>query len=222
MSLRAMTKTKIALSRSPPKRTITKKQAARHLIHSACRLISAREDPFAIHLLIQSADKLLIDISKRTGQKLAFSWGELIKPEYKDTVIAAIRETSNFLKHADKDHDARLHVANIAETNILQIGICIVNYNHLFGEWTDHMKLFFNVAKIFSPASFVADDRRPQFDIALLKIKDLTFAEYLNGWWDDPLFKRVLPHLASEKIEDLQDTTPLYEIRIGDLQSARK
>ena len=43
-------------------------------------------------------------------------------------------------------HDAVLHVGDIAKTNILQIGICIVNYRGLFGEWTDHMKLLFSAA----------------------------------------------------------------------------
>ena len=87
-------------ARLPPKRMITKQQAVRHLIHSAGRLIAAREDPFAIHLLIQSADKLLIDLAKKTHQELVFSWTELVKPEYKATFMTHIREISNFLKHA--------------------------------------------------------------------------------------------------------------------------
>jgi hypothetical protein len=93
-----MARAKIKLpGRLPPKRTITKRQAVRHLIHSAARMIAAGEDPFGIHLLVQSADKLLIDIAKRTGRTLAFNWGEFVKPEYKDAVLDVIRETSNFL-----------------------------------------------------------------------------------------------------------------------------
>ena len=107
-----------------PKRTITKQQAIRHLIHAAARMIAAREDPFAIHLLIQSADKLLIDLAKKRGQKL-FDWGQFAKPEYKKAVIEAIRETYNFLKHADKDHADRLHVASIARGNILQLALAL-------------------------------------------------------------------------------------------------
>lgn len=41
-----------------------KQEAVKHLLHAAIRLLGAREDPFAIHLLIQSADKLLIDLAK--------------------------------------------------------------------------------------------------------------------------------------------------------------
>jgi hypothetical protein len=215
-----MARAKIKLpGRLPPKRTITKQQAVRHLIHSAGRMIAAREDPFAIHLLIQSADKLLIDLAKKTGPKLSFNWDEFVKPEYKDFVLGAIRETSNFLKHADRDHDSSLHVGDIAKTNILQIGICIVNYRGLFSEWTDHMRLMFNVAKLVSPSGFVLPDQREQFNAALQNIQNMTLAEYFEpNIWDDPRFRIVLPHLASEKAEDLQDTQPLYSTRISDMQ----
>jgi hypothetical protein len=215
-----MARAKIKLpGRLPPKRTITKQQAVRHLIHSAARMIAAGEDPFAIHLLIQSADKLLIDLAKRMGRTLAFNWDEFIKPEYKDAVLNIIRETSNYFKHADKDHDETLHVGDIAKTNFLQIGICIANYHGLFGEWTDHMKLLFNVAKLVSPDGFVLPDQREQFDAVLPRIHRMTLAEYLNpNMWDDPMIKTVLPNLAVEKAEDLQDTRALYDARISDMQ----
>ena len=52
-----MAKSKIKLPRLPPKRSIIKQQAVRHLIHSA--VCCAGEDPFAIQLSVQSADELL-------------------------------------------------------------------------------------------------------------------------------------------------------------------
>jgi hypothetical protein len=60
------------------------------------------------------------------------------KTGIKDAIIATMRETSNFFKHADKDHDAALHVVDVASLNILQLGICIVNYYSLFAHLTDH------------------------------------------------------------------------------------
>lgn len=215
-----MARSKVALpGRGPPKRTLTKRQAIRHLIHCAGRMIAAQEDPFAIQLLIQSADKLLIDVAKRRKQKLIFTWDERVRPEYKDALLAVIRETANFLKHADKDHDAELHVAEIAKMNILQIGICIVNYHGLFGEWTDHMQLIFNFARVVYSDGFVHTDLRLLFDASLLKIENMSLAEYLSGWWNDPLVKAVLPNLDAEKAEDLQDTMPLYATRISDLKN---
>jgi hypothetical protein len=185
-------------------------------------MIAVGEDPFAIHLLIQSADKLLIDLSKKTGRDIPFKWGDLIKPEYKDAVIATFRETSNFFKHADKDHDATLHVGEVAQGNILQLGICIVNYAALFGEWTDHMKLLFGTAKFVFPDSFVRPDEREQFEVtSFATFKNMTLAEFLSGWWNDPLVKKyALPNLDREKAEDLQDTQPLYRMRLSDIPKA--
>jgi hypothetical protein len=214
-----MAKPKVKLQRTAPRRTLTKKQAIRHLIHCAGRMFAAREDPFAIHLQIQSADKLLIDLAKKRKRPLVFSWDELIKPEYRKAVIESIRETSNFFKHADKDHDSTLHVGDIARMNILHIGICVVNYHDFFGELTDHMKLLFSVARLVSPESFVQADQRLQFNAALPQVEDMTLAQYLGGWWDDPLLKTVLPNLELEKAEDLQDTLPLYDQRISKIQS---
>ena len=209
-----MAKSKVVLPRRPPKRTLTKQQAVRHLIHAAARMLAAREDPFAIHLLIQSADKLLIDLSKKTGRKLAFEWGELIKPEYRDAVINGIRETSNFFKHADKDHESTLHVGDLVRTNLLQIAICAANYNAIFGKWTDHMKAIFSVAKVVFPNGLVPPDQRSTFETALSKIEGMTLAEYMNGWWDDSIVRAVFPSIETEKAEDLQDTRPLYDTRI--------
>jgi hypothetical protein len=112
-----------------------------------------------------------------------------------------------------------LHVGEIAKMNILQIGICIVNYHGLFSEMTDHMRLLLSVASLVSPDSFVRADGRLQFDAALPKVEDMTLARYLGGWWDDPLIKTVLPNLDLEKAEDLQDTLPLYDQQISKIQS---
>jgi hypothetical protein len=51
-----------------------------------------------------------------------------MKPDYKDALLKVYRETFNFLKHADRDHDQSLHVGDIALANVLQSGICIYNF----------------------------------------------------------------------------------------------
>jgi hypothetical protein len=212
-----MSKVNVKPKRLPPKRTMTKQEAIQHLIHAAARMIAAREDPFAIHLLIQSADKLLIDLAKRTGKKLVFNWGEFIKPEYKDAYIETLRETANFLKHADKDRSSELHVAEIAATNILQLGVCILNYHSLFDEMTDHMRLLFSIAKLFCPNGFVNPDERAQFDVHAAALDSITLTEFLSGWWTDPQLAKVFPNLASEKRKDLRDTSPLYDTSVSEI-----
>ena len=90
-----MAKSALPIERSAPKRKISKQEGIRHLIHAAVRMIAAREDPFAIHLVIQSADKLLMDLSKKMAKPIPLRWDEQIRPEYKDTLLAIHRETFN-------------------------------------------------------------------------------------------------------------------------------
>jgi hypothetical protein len=61
------------------------------------------EDPFAIHLLVQSVEKLLIDLARNRGVDLAFDWEAAIKTEYQREFFKMHWETYNFFKHADKD-----------------------------------------------------------------------------------------------------------------------
>jgi len=42
-------------------------------------MVAAQESPFAIHLLIHSAEKMLMDVSKRTGKKLVFNWEDYLE-----------------------------------------------------------------------------------------------------------------------------------------------
>src|SRR6476660_2974004 len=71
-----------------PRRTLDKREALRHLIHTAIRLIARMEDPFAVHLLIHSADKILIDLAKQHHQELRVDWDLYIKDEYHNEFFA--------------------------------------------------------------------------------------------------------------------------------------
>jgi hypothetical protein len=68
------------IKRLEPRRRITKKQAVRHLIHAAVRMIAAAEDPFAIHLVIHSADKLLLDLSKALRMEMSALEAKTMRP----------------------------------------------------------------------------------------------------------------------------------------------
>ena len=63
-------------------------------------MIAVGEDPFAIQLLVQSADKMLIDLAKKRGLKPVFNWEEFLKPEYQKAMFNSIRETSHKLMSA--------------------------------------------------------------------------------------------------------------------------
>jgi hypothetical protein len=211
------------IRRLEPRRRITKRQAVRHLTHAAIRMIAAAEDPFAIHLIIQSADKLLIDSSKKLKKPLAHDWVEHIKDEYRSPLLAVFRETYNFLKHADKDHDEELHVGSIAESNVLQLAVCIANYHALYGEITDHMNLLFSFAKLVMPEGFVTPAQRSIFDAAVPKLASMRFGEFYNmRLWDEPMVAQTMPNLAKERREDLQDNAELFSTFIGDFPLKRR
>ena len=89
--------------------------------------------------LVQSADKLLIDISKKSGRTLKHDWVEFIKPEKLDFFFRTYRKTYNFFKHADHDFGQDLPVHDITGFNIIALFVAIQNYHALFGSYTGHM-----------------------------------------------------------------------------------
>jgi hypothetical protein len=108
--------------------------------------------------------------------------------------MVVFRETYNFLKHAYNDHDQELHVGSIAESNILQLAVCIANYHALFGEHTDHMRLLFTFAKLVMPEGLVTPDQRAVFDAAVPKLADMRFGEFFNvDLWSDPMVHTGFP-----------------------------
>jgi hypothetical protein len=76
--------------RDEPNRFITKLEGVRHILHSAIRCHLAGEDPFAIHILAQSAERVLIDILKANG--ISDPFYSLIKPERRAEFLATYRE----------------------------------------------------------------------------------------------------------------------------------
>src|SRR5262249_54039221 len=143
-----------------------KHEALRHLIHTAIRLLARIEDPFAIHLLVHSADKILVDLAKQNGQELRVDWELYIKDEYHNQFFKRHRETYNYFKHADRDFAAELPVRDIAMTNVMNLFVTVVNYQHMFGEYTHHMTLLLVFVVALMPKIIVPTDIR---GIELLK-----------------------------------------------------
>ena len=148
---------KARTSSSEPRRTIGKQDAIRHLVHAAIRLILKMEDPFAIHLLVQSADKLLIDFAKKSGQELRMDWEIYIKPEYHTAFFEKHRAIYNYFKHADRDFGADLPVHDIMMLNIMTLFICVANYVTVFKHQTNHMTLFQMFVMALRP-QIISDD----------------------------------------------------------------
>jgi hypothetical protein len=197
--------------RESPRRWLTKQQAVRHLIHAAVRLIVAGEDPLATHLVIQSADKLLVDLAPHTvAGKLPIDFTEIMEPEYKDALLRVYRETFNFLKHADRDHDQSLHVGDIALSNVLQLGICIYNFSGLSNEFTDHMRLGSIFARLAFPDGFVGKDQRAFHDQAVGSLGSFTLRQFLAAQRSGAV-THLFPNLEAEREEDLQDVNLMLD-----------
>ncbi len=82
---------------------ISKIEAAKRQITKAIKLWFQDEDPIAIHTLTCSAYQIVHDINtKQKGRDLLYD-SLLIKDEYRKMWINKLKESYNFLKHADKD-----------------------------------------------------------------------------------------------------------------------
>jgi hypothetical protein len=202
-----------------PSRTFDKQEAIRHLIHTAIRLIAKREDPFAVHVLAQSADKLLIDMAKQLGQELQVDWENYIKPEYHKEFFTKHRAIYNYFKHADKDFADDLPIRDIMRLNVMTLLICTANYNRLFGEITHHMTLLmvFVMAlfpKILKPTTILGAkclDGLPDFE-------SMTPNEFFDAFENN---LSVLPKFIGEASKDLGDIKEFYLLTFVELRAGK-
>ena len=200
-------------------RTLDKQEAIRHLIHTAIRLIANREDPFAIHVLVHSADKMLIDMAKQRGQELRVDWENYVKPEYHKDFFTRYRAIYNYFKHADKDFDDDLPVRDIMSLNVMTLLICTANYSILFGEITNHMTLLM----VFGMALF------PQMidQTAILGAKLLKGLPDFEGMTPGELFTTfqnnlsVLPQFIGEASKDREDIVDFYHLSFEELRAGK-
>lgn len=207
--------------RDPPRRYMNKQEAVRHLIHAAVRLIVKQEDPFAIHLLIHSADQVIRDIAKRKKKELKFDWDIYIKDEYLDQFHALHKETTNFLKHGQGDVDGKLRVDNVAELNAMTLFLVIVNYNSLFNDISDHMRAFFIFTQIMTPQVIVSSiSDNPAYLSNLKSLERLTPARFFECILQSS--SQIAPNFNAETYQDLLDVQDFYNTPIVDLRTTRK
>jgi hypothetical protein len=202
-----------------PRRTLDKQEAIRHLIHTAIRLIAKREDPFAIHVLVHSADKMLIDMAKKRGQELHFDWEWYIKPEYHKEFFRTNRAIYNYFKHADKDFDDDLPIRDIMKLNVLTLSICTANYNKLFEEVTHHMVLI----SVFVMALFPEMINKTAIEGSMLfngipSFESMTPNEMFSTFQDN---MNVLPKFIGEAVKDLEDTREFYQLSFAELRAGK-
>jgi hypothetical protein len=203
-----------------PRRTLDKQEGVRHLIHTAIRLIARMEDPFAVHLLVHSADKILIDLANQNGHELRVDWELYIKDEYHGEFFKRYRETYNYFKHADRDFATDLPVRDIAMTNVMNLFITVVNYEHMFSELTQHMLLFQIFIFALMPEMIVPTDIR---GVELLKgvrdMQSMTPGDFFRTFEEHP---EALPNFYPEASKDVEDLTHFYHLTFRELREGKR
>lgn len=200
-----------------PRRYLDKQEAIRHLIHASIRLIQKQEDPFAIHLLIHSADKMLIDLAKKRGDELRVDWELYVKPEYKAAFFENMRATYNYLKHAASDFADELPVHDIMMMNVSSLFFCVANYAKLFREFTDHMMLFHIFMLNIWPHLLKPEAVGVTALLKTLRTTQwMTPSEYFETFEEN---SHMLPKFYGEASKDLEDTIDFYNLSFAQLQA---
>jgi hypothetical protein len=205
--------------RAPPRRHIDKQEAIRHLLHSAIRLVTKQEDPFAINLIVHSADKMILDVAKSRGEYPRMDRELYIKDEYHKDFFKRHRETCNYLKHAREDANAELPIHDIMMLNVMALFIAIANYAALFKEHTEHMMLFNIFVMDLSPA--IIGQQFPQRDELLKSIamsQTMTPRNFFESFEEN---SHMLPRYYREVSKDLEDITDFYNLSFSELRAGR-
>jgi hypothetical protein len=208
-----MLETKPAIS---PKRKIGKQEAIRRLIHTAIRMVMNEEDPFAVHLLIHSADKSLTELAGRRGADLALNWKEYVKEADLKQFFRRHRAIYNYLKHADSDAFDELSAGDISIVNVMDLFIAILNYDKLFSERTDHMKFFSLFVLVLAPIAAAPPNMKlPELPEPALRLYDLTPRDLFAA---AKLGVNYAPNYKQEVERDLADSREFYSHKLIELR----
>ena len=190
--------------RGEPDRTITRLQATRHLIHAAIRMTFWEEDPFAIHLSVSSANRVLTDLAKAKGITLQFDWNDRFKDEYKQLGFAILSETYDFLRHSDETPDAVHGVRSIVQRNDLDLLMAAKRFKEIDGHPTQHMMSFCQFGLSQYPTLFREFEPPTDSVVKQMQLASAAFSrrDILRAW--RTLFRND-PILVGERKVDLID-----------------
>jgi hypothetical protein len=166
---------------------------------------------------------MILDLANKRGKSPRLDWEVYIKDEFHRPFFERLRETYNYLKHADTDADVELAVHDITSTNILALFIAITNYIDLFEETTDHMRFFSMFVMNLIPEMVVACPETQEFKSAISSLENMTPHDFFKTFEDNI---GSLPNFAAEEAEDTKDVIDYYhlsftEIRAGETKSRR-
>jgi hypothetical protein len=199
---------------------LNKEQASRRLIHSAIRMYARGEDQYALHLMIQSADKILLDLAKHKRIELYLDWEARLPKEFHKEFFAEFRRPYNFLKHADKDPDEVVDWDTIADFNLLQLGVCGRHFEQVFGYSTRHMDILGGVIRlVYFERTEPSPEARAIVENVLSSIAQTSLGAYLRMLLDRG---ETDPQMAREAAEDLQSSNDFLNLNFASLRAKYK
>lgn len=132
----------MTVDRSKGEYELDKVNGAQRIIHATTRMLWANEDPLAINLLAQSADRITADLTvAKTGSDLFWDSPIIIR-ENKNELLNIIREASNFVKHADREPHGKIQIHDLVASAEMATFMSIMRTRHLTNLLTCHMKLY--------------------------------------------------------------------------------
>jgi hypothetical protein len=94
---------------------IDKFEVARRQIVAAIRLFFEEGDPIVIHTLVASAHQVLVDIGESKGIQSVIKNAKALQGPDAKKYLASINFAFNFIKHADRDGDAKINVTPLLQ-----------------------------------------------------------------------------------------------------------
>jgi hypothetical protein len=177
------------------------------------------EDPFAIHLIIHSADKMIIDVAKKRRKELKVDWELYIKDEHHAEFFEQHRATYNYLKHAKTDFDDKLPVHDIMMLNVMALFIAIANYGTLFSVFTDHMSLFLMFVQTLVPQLIKTNaPERPELMKSIAMMESMTPTRFFETFEEN---SQWLPKFYAEASKDMEDVIDFYNLSFSELRAGK-
>jgi hypothetical protein len=199
------------------KLSIDKQQGLRHVIHAAIRMSLDCEDMFAINMLGQAADKVLLDLLNHQKIEDPMQFEAHIVPERRNEFFRLYREASNFLKHANQDPTGMLTVYDLVEANEILLFANIVRYRRLFSPMTTHMQTYFACITLLHPGLIKWQDMGTigdEFRQGRRSFEHMTRKEVIGAikklCFDNPAF-------LNERAADLEQVRQSNQIRLSGL-----
>jgi hypothetical protein len=199
----------IKVQRRPSDREIDKLQAIRHLLHASIRMLFWEEDPFALHIVSQSCDKLITDCIKQDNLHTTVEFARFVKPQYLRDFYDIYRTTYNYFKHANKDRYQKLEVRDIVIVNETEMLVNAARLNEVYRIYTCHMKYFSHYMQMVVPTDWLKQQSFLEMARARFNIGEHTRGEIMENM---RIIISADQSFLSERNEDLTDIEALKTV----------